>query len=363
MQLRKSVLLALCIILFIYFEIHSCSQDHITAPVEKPPVKSMICSATDVYFHDQDFGCIAGALGTMIETADGGKTWKGEVIDKGNLTGIQFIDRSTGWIVGKGGTIRTTIDGGATWTAAGQTGLSTGEDYYRLAFFNRNLGYVLGYHGVYKTEDGGASWVNNWLPTVPYRGAWGMSFADDSTGYVLGSRYTDPDPAILYRTTDGGATWTPVQSATSSTLRTVLVISFIDRMTGWAGGGVIMKTTDGGESWATQVAAATVREFCFLSGTYGFAVGGKTILRTKDGGATWVNVTPNDSRVKDLRSVCFLDGLNGWVAGRGPDEQVGAKLYKHSILLRTRDGGDTWTVEDFPYDFTGLESLENAGDL
>jgi photosystem II stability/assembly factor-like uncharacterized protein len=190
-----------------------------------------------------------------------------------------------------------------------------------------------------------------------------MSFPNDSTGYILGSRYTDPDPAILYRTTDGGSTWTPVEGATASTLRTVLVISFVDGKTGWAGGGVIMKTTDGGESWATQVAAATVREFCFLSDTYGFAVGGKTILRTKDGGSTWLNVTPSDTSVKDLRSVCFLDGLNGWVAGRGPDEQVGAKLYKHSILLRTRDGGDTWTVEDFPYDFTGLESLENAGDL
>ena len=176
-----------------------------------------------------------------------------------------------------------------------------------MAFFNENLGYVLGYGGVYRTENGGQDWVNNWLPVVPYRGAWDMSFADDRTGYLLGSRYTDPDPSILYRTTDGGATWTGVAGSKASILRTVLAISFVDGMTGWAGGGVIMKTTDGGESWTTQVPIATVREFLSFEAAHGFAVGGKTILRTKDGGDTWENVTPKDDRIKDLRSVYFLD--------------------------------------------------------
>jgi photosystem II stability/assembly factor-like uncharacterized protein len=363
MQLRRSILLAICIILFVYFEIHSCSKDEIAAPKSTPPVESIICGATGVYFQDSDFGCVVGALGTLIVTTDGGKTWKGAVIDAGNLNDLQFTGRSNGWVVGKDGAIYRTVDGGAEWTKIAASGFPVDEDFFKIAFFSENLGYVLGYGGVYKTENAGQDWVNNWLPVVPNRGAWGMSFVDDTTGYLLGSRYTDPDPPILYRTTNGGASWTGVAGSKASVLRTVLAICFVDGMTGWAGGGVIMKTTDGGETWTTQVPIATVREFYFLSAANGFAVGGKTILRTKDGGASWENVTPNDDRIKDLRSVYFLDASNGWVAGRGADEQTGGVYLKHSILLRTSDGGATWTIKDFAYDYTALQSLQETGDL
>ena len=361
MQPRRSVLLAICIILFIYFEIHSCSKDEITGPDgPQPPVESIILSATDIYFHDAEFGCVTGCLGTLMTTGDGGRTWNGAVVDQSVLSDIQFLDMSKGWLVGKHGALYATVDGGAAWTKAIPAGYPSEEDFSKLYFVSDVLGYVLGYHGIYKTENGGASWQNNWLPNVPYRGAWDMSFIDDRTGYLLGSRYTDADPSTLYRTTDGAATWSEVQGARASVLRTVLTIYFVDAMTGWAGGGVIMKTTDGGETWQTQVTAATVREFQFLDGRCGFAVGGKTILQTKDGGDTWKNLTPDDERITDLRGVYFVDANNGWVVGRGKDERLGEKLYKHTIVLRTSDGGETWQISDFPYDCTGIQNVEEA---
>jgi photosystem II stability/assembly factor-like uncharacterized protein len=36
---------------------------------------------------------------------------------------------------------------------------------------------------------------------------------------------------------------------------------------------------------------------------------------------------------------------------------------KHSILLRTSDGGTTWTIRDFAYDYTALQSAQEQGDL
>ncbi|MDD4858446.1 MAG: YCF48-related protein [Candidatus Krumholzibacteria bacterium] len=363
MQLRRSFLLALCIVLSVYFLIHSCSQDRIMAPETKSSSDDIICSATDVFFRDGDFGCVAGALGTFIITADGGKTWNGTVIENGGLNDVQFIDRSNGWVAGKDGSICHTADGGQSWTKMEPSGFPIDEDFYQLAFFSDSAGYALGYHGVYKTENGGGSWINNWLPSVSCRGAWSMSFPDEETGFLLGSSYMESDPSILYSTADGGASWAVVEGAKASALRTVLTITFVDGTTGWAGGGVIMKTMDGGESWETQIAAATVRKFQFLSAEYGFAVGGKTILRTKNGGITWENVTPDDDRIKDLRSVYFIDENNGWVAGRAADEQDGDMYYKHSILLQTRDGGATWTLRDFSYDYTSLQSLDSDGDI
>jgi photosystem II stability/assembly factor-like uncharacterized protein len=358
-HVRRSILLAICIILFVYFEIHSCSRDEITAPPQ-PPFENMICAATNVFFLDDSFGCVTGNLGTFMITKDGGRTWAGSTIEAGTLYGAQFVDCDTGWIVGKDGAIFNTNDGGSTWTKIVSSGYPFDEDFYKVDFMDRTLGYVLGYLGVYRTVDGGSDWTNNWLPVAPSRGAWDMSFVDDSTGFLLGSKYSDPDPIILYRTVDAGASWAPVPGSKGSLLRTVLTIAFASERTGWAGGGVIMKTTDGGATWQTQLSAATVRKFCFFSEQYGFAVGGKSILRTADGGATWQNVTPVDARIADLRGISFVDRNHGWVVGRAPDEPADGRLYKHTILLSTHDGGTTWTLRDFPFDSGGVDELSGT---
>jgi len=352
MRLRRSLLLAICIILFIYFEIHSCSKDRIAGPGPQPTEASIICAATSLHFLDAHVGCVTGNLGTVMVTKDGGATWSGAEAGDGTLTAAQLIDGVSGWLVGKDGVIYRTEDGGSTWAASGPTGYPAGEDFYKVHFMGTLVGYVLGYHGVYKTVDGGASWRNNWLPDVPTRDAWDMSFIDEQTGYLLGSRYTDPDPTILYKTTDGGASWSPVDGAKIGVLGATVTIDFVSERVGWAGGGAVLKTVDGGATWQKQVPTATVRQFFFFDEDRGFAVGGKTILKTLDGGAAWENVTPPDPRIDDLRGVFFTDADNGWVVGRAPDETKNGKLYKHTILLRTTDGGASWRLKDFPFDYT-----------
>ncbi|MCK4236446.1 MAG: hypothetical protein KAX38_04955, partial [Candidatus Krumholzibacteria bacterium] len=296
----------------------------------------------------------------MVMTSDGGSTWKGTLIDEVSLNDIQFLNEGNGWVVGKDGNMYRTVDGGSTWEKVLFSGNPQDDDFYHVRFMNDTLGFVLGYHGVFRTDDGGTSWVNNWLPVVPYKGAWDMSLVDESVGYLLGSRWMDPDPPLIYRTEDGGLNWSAVEGAKVSVLKSVLTIKFIDKDTGWAGGGVIMKTADGGESWVTQVAEATVREFFFTSSEHGLAVGGRTILCTTNGGATWEDVTPEDERIVDLRDVYFLDDYTGWVVGRSEDEKIGSKIYKHSIILSTDDGGFSWNIKDFSFDYTGF--LNARGD-
>lgn len=361
LQLIRSTILALAIISLVYFEIHSCSKDEIAAP--QPPdivADNLVLAATDVYFRDADFGCVSGAAGTLMITADGGRTWSGEAIDGGNLNDVQFLDRERGWVAGKDGALYSTNDGGRIWVRSESAGLPPLEDYFKIAFANADLGYALGYGGVYHTSDGGANWRNDWLPGVVDRGALDMSFVDERTGFLLGSRYLDADPIVIYRTTDGAVTWSPVEGSRSSKLRTVLTITFLDERTGWAAGGAILKTTDGGATWETQLATATVREIFFVDADAGFAVGGKTMLRTKDGGATWTNVTPGDDRIVDLRGVHFLDAERGWVVGRGPDVTDGERTYKRSLLLATTNGGESWTIRQFLFDAATIAGSENA---
>ena len=187
-----------------------------------------------------------------------------------------------------------------------------------------------------------------------------MSMIDNQTGYLLGSLWTDSDPALLYRTIDGGFHWSGIEGSEASILRSILEIEFIDCQTGWAGGGTIMKTVDGGRTWESQLEETTVREFSFLDYDTGFAVGGETILKTTDGGCSWIDITPDDDRIADLRGVQFLDKMTGWVVGRGREEMIGEDYYKFSIVLKTVDGGDSWTLMKFGYDLGFLTQTEEA---
>ncbi|HSG29441.1 MAG TPA: hypothetical protein VLA34_13245, partial [Candidatus Krumholzibacterium sp.] len=60
MQLRRSVLVALMLIFFIYFEIHSCSEDSSVMPEPPVEIPNLLCNANEVFFLDSDRGWVAG---------------------------------------------------------------------------------------------------------------------------------------------------------------------------------------------------------------------------------------------------------------------------------------------------------------
>jgi photosystem II stability/assembly factor-like uncharacterized protein len=353
MQLRRSVLLVLMIILFIYFEIHSCSEDAVLAPeMNGSTADNIIFRPMEVFFLDENHGWVAGSAGTNVRTSDGGKTWVSAVVDSGDYRDIQFIDSQIGWLAGKDGAFYRTNDGGGFWQRVVSAGCPPDEDFSHIHFMSNTIGFVQGVLGVYRTEDGGMEWNNYWLPFVPYKGAWGMSFVSDRTGYLLGTKWMESDPVLLYRTTDGGLTWRGVEGSCASILSTIVTVAFVDSSTGWAGGGVIKKTTDGGETWHTQRESAVVRKFFFLDELNGFAAGGTSVLKTIDGGATWTDVSPNDERVVDLRGIFFLDGNTGWLVGFGQEETEESHVYLNSVILKTNDGAASWAVQEYSYEVT-----------
>ena len=85
-------------------------------------------------------------------------------------------------------------------------------------------------------------------------------------------------------------------------------------------------------------------------------VGKRSILRTTDGGTTWTETAPVDERIVDLRAVHFVDASNGWIAGSGTEEIIDGRSVSYTVVLRTTDGGATWTIREFTYETTGLEA-------
>lgn len=156
----------------------------------------------------------------------------------------------------------------------------------------------------------------------------------------------------LYRTGDGGKTWTPADSGTRLPL---FGIDFADQTVGWAVGksGVILATTDGGKRWKVQESPIPVDKHLFkveaIDARTAWAVGDwGAIAYTNDGGVTWqdrslgkVTVAPAPAAegeqppmpVSDdtiLYGVSFPDAQHGYIGG------------EFGTILATDDGGTTW---------------------
>lgn len=277
-----------------------------------------------------------GEGGTIVRTTDGGATWSAQPSGGGaTLRAIEFVDATHGHIVGDGGTILATSDAGATWQArsAGVT-----ADFRDVWFLDASTGWVLAADAIYRTGDGGATWTAVATPAGDF---YGVRFSDAMNGIIAGSRPVPGDSwASIFRTTDGGATWT-LQWESGVHHYYLWGLEAIDASTAWAfGQGSLsgvgenkLVTHDGGVTWTEapetdNVAAMYDLDFLDADASLGWGVGFHgSIIRTEDGGATWEVSQPTTGEGVQLEGVAFADADHGWAVGLG------------GLILRTTTGG------------------------
>jgi photosystem II stability/assembly factor-like uncharacterized protein len=98
------------------------------------------------------------------------------------------------------------------------------------------------------------------------------------------------------------------------------------------------------------------RGIFFVNPNIGFVVGyNGDIYKTTDSGQTWVK--KNSGTTLHLFSVFFLDENVGFVSSQAMGGCLDADCDKGSVLLKTTNGGDTWTKTFFP-DYTRILSLK-----
>lgn len=159
---------------------------------------------------------------------------------------------------------------GATWQtikidSTTATPVFTAPTLSKMAFPSRNVGYVAGSrNGVYKTTDGGLTWAKiNPFPAlnenvggayVTYTSIFAL---DDNTVFVLGNIFTTAGFKRLYKTTDGGVTWTDISAGINTQLPVgnMLNVLFSDTNNGYvSGSNVLFVTNNSGASWQMEVA-------------------------------------------------------------------------------------------------------------
>jgi photosystem II stability/assembly factor-like uncharacterized protein len=148
--------------------------------------------------------------------------------------------------------------------------------------------------------------------------------------------------------------WTSLSTGITEALNAVY---FVDPQNGWVAGvnGAVFHTTNGGQSWQRQSSGTTddLRDMLFLDLNRGWIVGGEgLILRTTDGGNTWETQTsPRDTY---LRSIHFTDEDHGWIAG-GHYTVSWPRFRAYGYVLRSTDGGDSWSLADYIYSRYALD--------
>ena len=248
----------------------------------------------DVFFADANDGWAVGTNGTVLRTTDGGATWELEPPPTtAHLTGVHFVSASEGWACGTAGVILHTTDGGVSWQPQNSQMTDT---LFELQFLDALHGYAVGWHGeVRRTDDGGVTWVRKVTPLVEPPGSeqsielTGLSFLTPLEGWVVGNRFD----AILY-TADGGDSW-DLQRYDLTAGEYLGAVAFRNASFGVAVGGEegrALRTTDGGATWTVidTPAEDALTGLSFATDETAWACGyGSSIDYTADGGQSWVS--------------------------------------------------------------------------
>lgn len=290
-----------------------------------------------------DFWIAVGSQAAYSD--DGGQTWSEQalpVVEDVWVTTASFVSPDTGWAVG--------------------VGLSAASGTF-----------------VFRTDDGGASWVQQVHFERDTSGTLGQDvhFADDLHGVVITQRVLPPAGppfgplprrSVVYVTDDGGASWTRREHQELPGEPSFLSVAGIGlssasspapttspapppsgaRALLSARESGLFRSDDFGISWReilTLPAGQQIYGVTMIDADVAFAVGDSgVILTTVDGGETWATRHgPDDApgfRRTRLVSPRFFDRERGVIGGQGSPEAVGVSMTP--VLLFTTDGGLSW---------------------
>ena len=250
---------------------------------------------------------------------------------------IELVSGTTAYGVGLGGSVIHTSDRGESWSL--RSDISTfGVDLYGVHPFDEtNLLAVGDAPGIFRSTDGGVTWVEVANPSTGT--LYQITDAGDGRLDAAG------DQGQVLRSTDDGATWSDIGPGVG----TIESHYWADAMEGWVvGKDVAHHTTDGGATWTQflDFAFFGYREVIFYNPLEGEVSEDFQTWQTFDGGATWNPVSGNPWPLYQKKTVDLGGGHRLRVTN-----VEGAELWE------TFDGGLTWT-QVFAQFTVGLLDLE-----
>jgi photosystem II stability/assembly factor-like uncharacterized protein len=236
------------------------------------------------------------------------------------LRGLSVVSPPAVWASGARGTVVHSTDGGRTWlrdTVPGASGL----DLRAIAATSLEVAHAISIGDssrIYRTTDGGRSWSLRWSATRKGTFLDAIQFWDARHGIAM----SDPVDGrfLLLTTNDGGTSWNPIPAEH--------IPPALAGEGAFAASGSCLTVFGKGDVWFGTGAAAVAR-----------------IYHSADRGRSWtVHDTPIRAGVPSagIFSVAFRDARRGVIAG-GDYQQPALRGRNLAI---TGDGGLTWTLTD-----------------
>ncbi|MBC8124589.1 MAG: hypothetical protein H7X70_02540, partial [Candidatus Kapabacteria bacterium] len=277
----------------------------------------------DVYFlpGNPNLGWACSIEGNIVRTTDGGTTWRGMTIPGAFLEYIQFLTPLIGYTSGQAGVFRSE-DGGASWYEISPFDPNF-EKGWGSFWINQNEGIYFvggcasGLQSFFRTTDAGNSW------SVSY-GSEPLSGLSDGLVFNNGSGYA-VSSGVLWRTSDFGRSWSYHSSTGAKVWNEELAIygnSFLIPSSGVdcdgqsRGVGSMRFSTDGGFSWKEYQTGNNMFGTYLIDERRGWGVGdSRTVIYTSDYGNSW---TLRNCGIRgNVDDIFFINDTLGWAVGEG----------------------------------------------
>lgn len=187
--------------------------------------------------------------------------------------------------------------------------------------------YMAGHNVYYKSADSAMTWqqVDSNLPGLDLH-AFGVSPANEGRAYAYAVGFG------LFRTEDGGTTWTMLDPSAPQGTNSILELMDGTLIVGASDQG-ILRSTDGGKTWAQSRSGIDVGAIFAIKGDPEgvrlYAGTDSALYSSTDGGQTWTATAMDNTWVIAI-------GVNPM----NPNEVL--VIDRNGELFRSRDGGQTW---------------------
>ena len=242
-----------------------------------------------VHFYNAQKGWLVGDNGKFMFTTNGGTEWNVEPLDTANnLNYTHFTDEKNGWLVGDYGTVYHYYYILESTKRVEKVDLGTTAKLTSVHFVNRDVGYIGGEGVIFRTLDGGASWTNVMPTYLMTDTVTSLYFTSESFGVAV------TKGGIILKTISSGSVWSVKTPDFFTQQYEFTNVFYLDGTFGWVvGKGVdgfykILKTINGGENYNESPIPITTKSIKFVSPQIGYACGfNNTIFKTFNGGISW----------------------------------------------------------------------------
>ncbi|MBL7745156.1 MAG: gliding motility-associated C-terminal domain-containing protein [Chitinophagaceae bacterium] len=307
--------------------------------------------------------------GLTYDSLPGSPSWQTVYQNKKPLffgyADMDWADACNGIVVGSSGAILKTSDAGRTWVDNSSTVFEAAQiSLASVQYHAVNSMFFLAGNAIYKSADQGTTNDAIFTEPVVNSSIYAFTMVGQNRAYAVAYRFSPAvQRTLIFRSLNANASgpvWDTVKTFPTGTLAPQLRnIKFANQDTGYTCGsrGKVYRTTDGGATW-TDVSpdttvnsngTATYTALSVVTGKIVYVGGnGRRIFKSTDAGATWTDLTiaipapPTPiTSFTSVGNIIMNDANNGY-------------LHAGNIVMKTTDGWATWTYDLAPGGFANI---------